>query len=573
MVDIQMTSIETFEEAEAFWRWLGERREGSIALDTETEGLHWWKDKIRLVQVGDANHGWSMRWDRWSGLVEQMFKVYDRRVVMHNFKFDTEFLRHNDVHPPVNMIDDTRTMAHLIDPDRRTGLKPLADELLGRGMSDGQDQLGKMMRAHKWDWKTIPYDVPIYWQYAALDTVLTARIYDRLDHDMGEYRELYDMEMAAQIAIMDMEIRGARIDIDYSVQKANELRDWANEVREWAQREHGINISSGQQLAKVMMADGWEPKKFTNSGQPQMTKEVLEHVDHPLAKLSADLKHAEKMASSYFDNFLELEDGGFLHAKINPLGARTGRMSVTDPALQTLPRDALVRDAFIPREGNKLLLIDYDQMEVRLGAHFFGDERMIHDIMTQDDVHTYVGCQIFGTDTITKQQRQITKNAVYAILYNAGIATFAKTAGIPETEAKSFMRAYNEMYPGIRVFKKQLEQEAQNDRMWDGRVRIKTPYGRVQPVWDDKEYKLINYLIQGTGADVLKHKIAELSAAGLDEFMILPVHDEIMFDVPEDIVEDVKKEAEDIMTAKQFRVPLTVDAKIVERWGDAYRKV
>ena len=581
---IKLTNIETFDEVEEFWRWLGERRDGVIALDTETTGFHWWEDKIRLVQVGDARRGWSMQWDRWSGLIELMLNDHRGRIVMHNFKFDTHFLRSHGVKPPVARIDDSRTMAHLIDPNRRTGLKPLSDELLGPKMSAGQHELHRMMEIHKWDWRTVPFDFPMYWQYAALDTVLTARITDAMADDLKPYHSLYDMEMAAQIAVMDMEERGVRLDLEYTTSKAAELRVWSTQVRDWAAAEYTdklqaitgrrdlmFNLSSGPQVAAILMADGWVPTVFTDTGKPSITKEVLEHVDHPLANMVVDLKHAEKMTSSYFDNFVELSDNGFLHADVNPLGTRTGRMSVNRPALQTLPRDPLVRDCIIPREGNKLLLIDYDQMEVRLGAHFFGDERMIHDILTQDDVHTYVGCQIYGTDTITKKQRQVTKNAVYAILYNSGIATFASTAGIPVDEAKTFMDAYNEMYPGIKVFKKQLEREAYENQLPGGRHYIKTPYGRIQPVYEDLIYKLINYLVQGTGADVLKHKIAQLSAAGLDEYMVLPIHDEMMFDVPADIVEDVRQEAVSIMTSHDFKVPLTVDSKIVDRWGDAYR--
>ncbi len=134
------------------------------------------------------------------------------------------------------------------------------------------------------------------------------------------------------------------------------------------------------------------------------------------------------------------------------------------------------------------------------------------------------------------------------------------------------MQRYNDMYPGIRKWKRQFENECYANELPDGRIYTTTPYGRIQPVPPDLIYKLVNYLIQGTGADVLKHKIAELGAAGFSDYMIMPVHDEIVFDVPADLADDVLHDAMDIMTARNFQVPLTVDGKIVDRWGEPYRK-
>lgn len=571
--DVKLTLIDSFDEACDFVTWLGERRP-VLAIDTETEGFHWWRDRIRLVQIGDARHGWAMRWDRWSGLVEEALRRYDGPIAMHNFKFDSEFLKHTGVDVPMHLVDDTRTMAHLIMPARPTGLKPLSASYLGSGAVSGQDQLHTFMKKHKWDWKTVPVDLPEYWIYGALDTVLTATIWELMQPEHSVNREIYDIEMAAQNALMEMEMRGARIDLEYASTKGAELRQWANEARAWAQQEYGgnFNIGSSRQLAQMLMSQGWEPTVFTDSGQPSTAKEVLENIDLPLAKLAIDVKHAEKMASAYFDNFIELTDGEFLHAKFNPIGARTGRMACTEPNLQNQPRDALVRDAFIPREGNKLVLVDYDQMEVRLTAHFVNDPDYIQAIMTEEDIHRYTAAQIYTVSQgeVTKPMRQVTKNAVYAIIYGSGIATFAKTAGVSTAEAKRVMDGFNSAYPRVPAFKRELEQYVLSNRI-DGMPAIRTPYGRLQVADEDKTYKLMNYLVQGTGADVLKLKIAELASTDIGQYMIMPIHDEIIFDVPEEDAKEVMAEAMKIMTCHDFKVPLTVDGTIVDRWGDKYR--
>ena len=579
MDDITLTLIDTFEEAEAFMRWLGERRDSVIAVDTETAGFDWWRDELRLVQVGDATHGWAMRWDRWSGLFESFIRRYDDTIAMHNFKFDVEFIQRNGIEMPLHRIDDTRTLAHLVDPHRLTGLKPLADSLFGRGMSTSQTRLAQFFKMHNWTWRDVPYSLQEYWAYAAADTVLTSLIHAPLMSQLrsaGDRRTaLYDVEMAAQIALMRMEMKGCRIDLDYATTKGAELRQWAESARQWAADEYdGLNIGSADQVSALLMSDGWKPKEFTATGKPKFTKEIVAQIDHPLAKLQLQVKHAEKMASSYFDNFLAGAEGDILHPSINPLGAVTGRMSTTRPALQTLPRDALVRDAFIPRDGNRLVLIDYDAMEVRLTAHFDDTGQLAHDVLTSPDIHAHNASLVYGVPLaeVSKTQRQIAKNGIYTIIYGGGVNKLAETVGIPTTEAKEFMDAFRRAQPGVFAWKSTLERESRQRGGDSGWAEAETPRGRRQRAPLDKCYKLANYVVQGSGADVLKTKIAALDAAGLGEYMVLPVHDEIVFDVAADEADEVMAEACMVMTDATWRVPLTVQGTIVDRWGDKYRK-
>lgn len=574
---VELHLVDSFEEAQAFISWLGERRP-VLAVDTETQGLNWWEHRIRLCQVGDSKTGWAFEWDRWSGLLLEALARYDGPVAMHNFKFDTAMFIAHGVDIRVSRIDDTRTMAHLIEPEKLTGLKSVSERWVdAQAASAGQAVLAQAFKEKRWDWSTVPIDFQPYWAYGALDTVLTARVWEIAKPMIDQaYRGIYDLEMAAQAAILDMELRGARIDLDYCVTKRSELLRWSASMRDWALETYGVqNLTSGQQVAKRMIEDGWEPTELTASGQPSTKKEVLAQVDHPLAKALLDVRHAEKMAEAYFTNLVDLADGDVVHAKINPIGARTGRMSVTDPALQTLPRDHLVRDAFIPREGNRLILIDYDQMELRLMAHFADELAMQEIILSGEDIHNVTAQRIYGleTPTPTKKQRQITKNAGYAKIYGAGASTFAATAEITEQEALDFLIKYDQAFPGVRQFQRKLEAQAWREHGRTGQMCAWSPYGRRHPVDTQHVYKLTNYLIQGTGADVLKEKIVALDDAGLGQYMILPVHDELVFDVPAEDAEEVLAEAKAIMTeTERFRVPLTVDGQIVDRWGEKYRE-
>lgn len=573
----KLTLIDSFAEAEEFMSWLGERRPGPLAVDTETSGLRWWKDSIRLVQVGDMQQAFAMRWDRWSGLIEEMMRNFTGRYVMHNFKFDCHMLRQSGISVPLHRVDDSRTMAHILNSARKTGLKELATSLLGSGASGSRHALEDFMKAHKWDWRDIPFDLQEYWVYGCIDTVLTAGIYEQLDEALtGKQRELYDVEMAAQTAVMDMEIKGCRIDLDYCDAEMCRMLEAHQEICFRLGREYGLtSVNSNRQVTDILMSQGWEPPSFTDTGLPQFTAGIAESAaeEFPFAAEVIRAKRLKHFAQGYLGKILSCVDGDILHASINPLQARTGRMSISDPPLQQMPRTAEIRDAFIPREGNLLVLVDYDQMEVNLTANLSGDQRLIEAVQSVSDIHKHTASLIFNVpfDQVTKHQRSITKNALYAIIYGAGIDQFSRTAGVSITEGAAFMRKFDEVYPGIQQWKNRLTKELQENADVDGWTFTETEMGRIQRAPLQKAYKLVNYLVQGTGADVLKLKIAELANAGLGEYMILPIHDEIMFDAPSDIAQDVLKEAERIMTYENGPIPLTVGGTVVDRWGSKYR--
>jgi DNA polymerase-1 len=182
----------------------------------------------------------------------------------------------------------------------------------------------------------------------------------------------------------------------------------------------------------------------------------------------------------------------------------------------------------------------------------------------------------YADPTITKDdpRRQPAKSAGFAKIYGAGIETFAATAGIPLDEARHFMELYNEAFPGVDPFMGKVQAIARNRLRDEGAAWVKTPAGRRQVADPSKIYTAVNYLIQGTAADVLKQTIVRLDAAGLGEFMVVPVHDEVVFDVPLDQLEEVRRIAGEIMPvpAEQYGVPLTVGEDVVYRWGDKYSK-
>lgn len=595
--DISLTWVQTLDEAMAFKRWLGERRTW-LAVDTETGGLDWWRDPLRTVQFGDRHHGWCMEWKWWAGLAAEALSMYDGPIAMHNSKFDTHFLETNGINLKRWLIHDTRAMAHILSPAERSGLKPRAAKVLGPWATHGEDDLKVAMTKGGWDWGNIP--VELLWQYAAFDTVITAQLAEELYPWVAkDYSSIYELEIASTQVLTDMERRGILIDQDYLMRG---MEEWG---REKAAAEHELrerfHITAAGSAAQVMRAleleSGWRPMVFTEKGAPKLDDEVMKGLADPTGEMKPSevaklvLKHREfhKLTNTYGRNILELTDKSTsrLHASINPLGARTGRMSVSRPSLQNLPSsDGRIRNAFTVEPANKMVKADYDQIEMRLFAHFSGDENMLAAIRYGDqmteaghegyDFHSSSARMVWGIpwdSPVPKPVRKKVKGVGFGKVYGSGLETFAASSGLSLAEAQQAINAYESAFPESRRsgFPSRVSEALVRRERELGDPFVLTAYGRKEPCWPREAYKAVNYLIQGTAADVLKAKMVDLSRTWLGQHMLLPVHDEILFEVPEDAVPDAIATIQATMPERdKFQVPLTTDAAAVSRWGEGY---
>jgi DNA polymerase-1 len=564
----RMTLVETWDEAQAFLSWLGERRP-ILALDIETSGLSLAKDRIRLVQFGDADTAWAIPYEEWRGVIRKALAEYDGPVVGQNIKFDAGFLQRDGLPFRWDKAHDTKAMLFLNDSLGPQSLKPAAALHVDPSARAGEQEMKAAMRKHRWDWGTIPIDFPPYWGYACGDTILTARLAEHLWPRVQYARGAYDLEMAVSRIVCDMEMRGVRLDVEYV--------DGASEViaQEIAELEARLPFSPGSNEAVVaaLKAEGVELTKRTESGAFSVDEEALSAVDHPIAKDVLAWRFKTKMRSAYFENFLALEAKGRLHPHINQLQARTGRMSVTNPALQTLPRDALVRDAIIPADGGKLVLVDYDSQELRVMAHFSGDQRMVDAFANGTDMHMDTAQLLWG-DAATKEHRNRAKGGMYGKAYGARAGTLSKTLGISRDEAQELSDTLDRAYPGMTSAMAKVSEAVRRRALEDKRESgyVVTLAGRRLRVLAEKAYVGWNALIQGSCADVLKEAMVSLDAADMGPYMVLPVHDEMVFDIPADDVDEALPVITECMQRDDLRVPLTVEATVVDRWGDKYRK-
>lgn len=577
---VSLKFVSSVDDCQELLRWLSEDRNRPVlAYDLETGGLRRHADPRRLAQFGDPQTGWAIRTDRWDGLAEEVIGKWEGQWVGHNISFDSAFTeRDYGIRWPWNRTHDTMLMSHVLDPSISKALKSLTSRLIDRTAAAGQDALTKFMRDNNFNWNTIPVDNPYYWGYGAMDTVLTARLYDKLYPQleaMPEWREMYELEMAVSRVCASMEKHGARVDLEYSRGKARNLREYAAKWRAEAKERFGVeNPGSPLQLRNYFVDQGLEPEKTTPKGDLAMDKEVLESIDHPLAGLVLKIRKADKLAGSYLENFDEMADSeGYVHPTIWTCGTKTARMSITDPALQTLPKDdKVVRNAFIPSDGCRLISIDADQIELRLLSHYAQDAGLQAVFESGEDFFCRVASEALG-EPVGKEdpRRKLFKSSVYARVYGAGPEKIAKTAHVPVETIRSTNRAFDAAYPGVQAFMDRMTNEVAQRAIEEGTGYVIAYGGRRIPTEPGKNYVGCNYRLQSSAAIVLKKVIVELDSAGFGDFLRLPVHDELILDVLAAEANDALIEASKVMeaaTTGDFAVPLTWSGDVMPyAWG------
>jgi DNA polymerase-1 len=602
--DVKLHLVDSVQKADEFIRWLGERRpHNAIAVDTETgeipphgirdHALSPWHGQLRLVQVGDGQQGWAIPWKEWSGVFYEAMSKFDGPLVCHNIAFEARwFAVQSHWEIPWERAHDTMIMAHIIDPLGSGALKRLSSLYVDGRAAAMQDTLDTELAKNGWTWGTVPINFQPFWAYGALDTVLTMRLWEMFWDKCGPgkpYNRAYELEMAARKIVTRMEINGARIDLDYSRKKFDELTAYADSVKTWAsQTYNNVSITSNIQLVRLFESLGADITSYTPSGQKSADKDQLallaiEGNDEvkKLAEIVLKQRKADKLANTYFANFINDNVNGFVHPSVKTLGARTSRMSIQNPALQTLPKgDDTVRTAFIPKDEDHVIITsDLDQVEFRMFASLSKDPNLItlfnRADATGSDPFTEIGREIYNDPTMQRsdKRRNLIKGTVYGRLYGAGVAKQALTAGVAEPQMRQVSDAFDTRFPGMALFQRQIEDAGMRRLKAEGQGYVYTWTGRRLPCDEDRAYTLVNYLIQGGAAEVFKANLIKLDQADLTELLIVPVHDEIVLNAPRKDAQEIMKVVQECMTTREgWDVPLTsgIDGPL-ENWGEKYR--
>jgi DNA polymerase-1 len=598
---VKLELIDTVDKAQEFITWLGERRPyNAIAIDTETgelpggkreDALSPWHGQLRLVQVGDGMTGWAIPWSEWSGVFYEAMDKFDGPIVCHNIAFEARWFEiQSRWSMPWHRAHDTMIMAHLIDPLGSGALKKLTSQYVDANAARLQDGLDVGMAKNGWTWGTVPINFQPYWAYGALDPVLTMRLWEMFWEKCGPgqpYSQAYELEMNTRRIVTRMELNGARLDLDYSKKKYQELVDYTEQVKDWAKTTYGFSITSNAQLVRQFEALGAMITETTPSGAKSASADQLKLLlrdgtpeVQQLADVALKQRKADKLASTYFSNFINDNVNGFVHPSVKTLGARTGRMSIQNPALQTLPKgDDTVRRAFLPKDENHVIITsDLDQVEFRMFASLSQDPNLINLFNLADatgsDPFTEIGREIYQDPTMQKsdKRRGLIKGVVYGRLYGAGVAKQALTAGVPEDQMRAVSNEFDKRFPGMQMFQKRVEDIGMRRLRSEGQGYVNTWTGRRLPCDEDRVYTLVNYLIQGGAAEVFKSNLVKLDQADLTEYLIVPVHDEIVLNAPREDALEIQQIVRECMTTRDgWAVPLTADVDgPLENWGAKY---
>lgn len=599
MIDARLHFVETIDEVVQLRDWMAVPRP-YIAVDTETQGLQWWRHQPRLLQIGDANEAWAIPWHLWGGAILEVLRNYTGDIVMHNMPFDIMmFETWSGVKLPKHRMHDTRIQSHVLEPHKPTGLKPVAERWVDRRAAQSQRVLKEAMELNNWGWDTVPLDFQPYWVYACMDTILTSRVHEHhLPIIQRQCPQAYQLELATGHVLIDMMYRGVQVDEEYTNEKLKDFEKYVDDTYDWIEASYGVKAGSNDKVVNRLMRDipesVYQFTELTPTGNYKLDRDVLLDViaatNHPLAVQVLQRRRVQRVCKAYLSKFTDLAVNGRIHPSFNPVirknndesdeggyGAKTGRMSVADPPLQQLPRKDndnpvanVVRNCITATPGNTLIMCDFDQVEMRAYAHLCRDPNLLR-AFDEGDLFVNMAREIYQDWTIEKKdpRRQPTKNGGYAKIYGSGTARFATTVGVSEEQAAAFMFRLDSLYPGMQAYNDTVVALAEEREKLDGVAWVESPLTSRRYYNDDgRHYALINYMVQGMAAEILKMKVLELYKAGLGKHLVLLVHDEVILDVPKEDAEEASHLVQDTMQdLTSFAVPLTAGLDMAERWG------
>jgi DNA polymerase-1 len=523
-----------------------------IVLDTETYGVKW-EDRLFSLQLWSEDRGFYFNFKDYgddtpfldyvmiSYKLQALFNNRDRTWIMHNSLFDIRRIDIEgiEIH---GHVWDTMLIARLL---YNKEFSYSLDNCLKRIGFAKMDKVAEYVKEHKLyttvevegkktKEKLLHYDqvpFPLMYEYGLSDVEMTWKLYCHQQTKMTEDQfDVAQNDSALVKAIYRMMKRGIQLSTEYCNDAYIAEMSAHNELQRHLANLTGSEYRSGPKwLGQALQEQGVSIDK-TEKGNLSLGKQELKAMDNAVASSVLDLRDHEKLASAFFAPLPRLADsGGFIHPNFRLAGTDTRRLSCAEPNIQQMPKGCSttgysVRHAFKPREGHIFVMMDFDQMEYRIMADYAGEMGMIEAIKGGLDPHTYVA-QMMGVD------RKLAKTLNFGLLYGMGLQKLSIALGCSIDEARDLKAKY---YSELRKVQK-LHRDIQDTAKSRGFIRNK--YG-ARYYLDKPEfaYKLVNYLIQGTGAEVVRHAMVKLDKrlAGMKSGMLAQIHDEILFEIHED---------------------------------------
>ncbi|EGI75507.1 DNA polymerase I [Hylemonella gracilis] len=492
-------------------------------------------------------------------------------------------------------VHDTMLQSYVLEVHKPHGLASLAERHLGRKGINYEDLCGK--GAKQIPFSQVSIDKAAEYSCEDSDQTLDVHrtLWPRLEKDAqegGKLRFIYELEIASSETLYRIERNGVLIDAPTLAQQSHELGQRILQLEQEAYELAGqpFNLGSPKQIGEIFFGKlGLPIVKKTATGAPSTDEEVLEKLadDYPLPAKILEHRGLSKLKGTYTDKLAQmaLPGTGRVHTHYAQAVAVTGRLSSNDPNLQNIPirtpEGRRVREAFIAPPGCLIASADYSQIELRIMAHLSGDAALLlafHDGM---DVHRATASEVFGvpTSAVTSEQRRYAKTINFGLIYGMSSYGLAKSLGIDNTAAKNYIERYFDRFAGVKRYMDETRASAKAkgyvETVFGRRLylpEINSPNG---PRRGGAERAAINAPMQGTAADLIKLSMNAvqrvLDAEGRKTKMIMQVHDELVFEVPENEVDWLKREVPKLMAGvAQLRVPLLAEVGVGVNWDKAH---
>jgi DNA polymerase-1 len=583
-------------------RWVARAREARLfAFDTETDGL----DPLRAHPVGfslataagqacyipvRASDVKPLELAEILAQLQELLEDPRLTLVGQNVKFDYKVMRTCGLHPRTRFFD-TMVAAWLVDSERTSyGLDSLALRCLDYQIIRYEEVVGK-------DPARTLADVPVAssTDYSGEDADIAFQLYEHFApklQSLGLQRLFEELEMPLLPILAEMEITGIRLDTEalarYGQELERELAALEREIFELVG--HPFNVRSTRELQVVLFKDlGLQPGRKTKTGQSTDESVLLELARQGEKVPERVLAHRllSKLKSTYVDALPQMvnPDTGRLHTNYLQTGAATGRLASKDPNLQNIPvreeEGRRIRSAFVPDPGHVFLSADYSQIELVILAHLSGDPALAEAFRHGKDVHRQTASLLFGVPEgeVSPEQRRVAKTINFGVIYGMSAFRLARDLRLERKEAERFIATYFQRYAAVDRFLRETVRRAERDGY------VCTLMGRRRPVLQigsrnrtermAAERVAVNSPIQGSAADIVKKAMIDvtraLQAEGLKTRLLLQVHDELIFEVPEPEVPRAREIIRRAMEAAvELSVPLRVSAETGRTWGQIH---
>ena len=582
------------------------RRHGSFSFNIQATGLL--PMRAELVGIGVAAGGTAayiplghvsgdqldleLALDR----LRPLFEDEQIKKRAHNAKFHMVVLARYGVMVR-GLTFDTMIAAYLLESGQRAlALRDLAWAKIQVELPSVQSLLGIGKKA------ITMAELPIAHcgSYACNEAIQVEKLVPILEQELdeaGQTKLFREVEMPLVPVLAEMERVGIAVDLPYLAQLGREMQarigDLETEI--YGHVGHEFNIGSTQRLSEVLFGelhlevDKRKRRTKTKTGHISTDSNILEEIrgTHPIVDLILEWRHLEKLKGTYVEALQELVDptDGRVHTSFNQTGASTGRLSSSDPNLQNIPiRTDIgkrVRRAFTARAGELLLSADYSQIELRVLAHMADDPTLLEAFGKGEDPHAVTAAEVLGIpfESVTSDHRRVAKMVNYGVLYGMSDYGLAERTGLPSADASGFIQRYFQRFATVKAFQDGVIAKAEDDGYAEtllGRRRyIPEIRSRIFGVRQAAIRQTVNAPIQGSASDIVK--IAMIRVADFLEreapevHMLLQVHDELLFEGPEDELRRIAPELVEIMvSALEMKARLHVDLKIGPNWEDMH---